>query len=259
MEYNQAQLQQAIEPIIRKAGEILLSHFKKTLQVHTKQDGSIATNADLESEQYLKQALRELMPGVAFFAEESGREGDGPYCFVIDPLDGTTNFSRGIGYFCISVSLTYHDEPILAVVYQPIQNDYFIARKGHGAYLNGVKLDIAQGDSLEKSLTVVGLPYSKDEVYRALLKSTQDIAPRSFAFRYFGASALDLAYVAAGRIDAVYLANLAWWDVAAGMLLVQEAKGKVSDFEGKPLTPTFKTCLAGSEQVYSQLRAFLRS
>ena len=257
MQVNLAQLTKDIKPIIRQAGEILLSYFNKTLEVHEKADGSIATNADLASERYLKQALSDLLPGVSFNAEESGKQGANSYCFVIDPLDGTTNFSRGIGYFCISVCLTYNDDPILAVVYQPIMKEYFVARKGEGAFLNGQQLNIDVSVPLDKSLTVVGLPYTKNAQYLELLALARVIAPKSFAFRHLGACALDLAYVAAGRINGVYMADLAWWDVAAGMLLITQAGGTVTDFEGNQITPAFKTCLAGSPAVYDQLKKLI--
>ncbi len=257
MKVDLAQLNKDIKPIIRQAGEILLSYFNKTLEIHEKADGSIATNADLASEKYLKKALGALIPGVSFNAEESGKQEGNSYCFVIDPLDGTTNFSRGIGYFCISVCLTYNDDPLLAVVYQPIMKEYFVACKGDGAFLNGQKLNIDVSVPLDKSLTVVGLPYTKNAHYLELLELTRVIAPKSFAFRHLGASALDLAYVAAGRINGVYLAELAWWDVAAGMLLITQAGGTVTDFEGNQITPVFKTCLAGSPEVYSQLKKLI--
>jgi len=257
MNVDITQLSKAIEPIIRQAGEILLSYFNKTLEIHEKADGSIATNADLASERYLKQALGALVPDVSFNAEESGKQGVNSYCFVIDPLDGTTNFSRGIGYFCISVCLTYDDEPILAVIYQPLMNEYFHAYKGDGAFLNGQQLNIDVSVPLDKSLTVVGLPYTKNAQYLELLELARVIAPKSFAFRHLGASALDLAYVAAGRINGVYLAELAWWDVAAGMLLIDQAGGTVTDFEGNQITPVFKTCLAGSPEVYIQLKKLI--
>ena len=257
MNVNLVQLSKNIKPIIRQAGEILLSYFNKTLKVHNKSDGSIATDADLASEQYLKQELSELLPGVSFNAEESGKQGANSYCFVIDPLDGTTNFSRGIGYFCISVCLTYNDEPILGIIYQPIMKECFVAIRGEGAFLNDQKLDIGRPIPLDKSLTVVGLPYTKNAQYVELLELARVIAPKSFAFRHLGACALDLAYVAAGRINGVYLADLAWWDVAAGMLLIEQAGGKVTDFEGNQIAPTFKTCLAGSPEAYAQLKKLI--
>jgi len=250
-------LKHDIEPIIRQAGEILLSYFNKTLEVNKKADGSIVTSADLASETHLKRALVKLVPGVSFHAEESGKHGTSDYAFVIDPLDGTTNFSRGIGYFCVSVCLTHHDEPQLAVIYQPLLDEYFVATKDGGAFLNGQRLNIDVSLPLSNALTVVGLPYTKNKQYLELLEFTRVIAPKTFAFRHLGACALDLAYVAAGRINGVYLADLAWWDVAAGMLLIRQAGGTVTDFEGNQVTPNFKTCLAGSPEVYLQLKKLI--
>jgi len=258
MNINLSQLTNAIEPIIQKAGEILLSHFNTVLDLHTKPDGSIATNADIASETYLKKELAALLPEASFNAEESGKQGSSSYCFVIDPLDGTTNFSRGIGYFCISICLTYNEEPILGITYQPLMKELFVARKGEGAFLNGQKLNISTPVALDQSLTVVGLPYTKNKQYAELLEMTRVIAPKSLAFRHLGACALDLAYVAAGRMNGVYFADLAWWDVAAGSLLIQEAGGTISDFEGNPITPAFKTCVAGSPLVYGVLKSLVK-
>lgn len=252
-----AQISKDIEPIIKEAGEILLSHFNTVLEIHKKSDGSFATNADLAAEQYLKKQLADLVPGVAFNAEESGKNGDNCYCFVVDPLDGTTNFSRGIGYFCVSVCLTYNDEPQLAVIYQPLTKEYFQAIKGQQTVLNGRTMDISAPIMLDDSMTVVGLPYAKNNYYQELLDCVHRIATESLVSRHLGACALDLAYVAAGRINGTYMADLAWWDVAAGILLVEQAGGSVTDFDGNPVRPGFKTCLAGSPQVYKQLKKII--
>ena len=245
-----------IEPIIKQAGAILLAYFKTSLDVHTKGDSSIVTQADLASESYLKSALKKIMPDASFYAEESGREGDNPYCFVIDPLDGTTNFSRGIGYFCISICLTYHDEPLAAAVYQPIQDDFFVAVKGGGTFLNGKQINLAK-PHFEQSLVVISLPYKKNAQHALLLEYAQRVAPHTYAFRCMGASALDLAYVAVGRIDGICLADHAWWDVAAGILLITEAGGAITDFSGIELRSTFKNCIAGSKKVYNTLKEML--
>lgn len=248
---------ESLEPIMKKAGEILLSHFKRPLFVHRKKDDSIVTDADLASERFLQTELSKLLPEAALYAEESGHRGNGPYCFVIDPLDGTTNFARGIGYFCVSVSLTYQREPVVGAIYQPLQDDYFVAIKGGGMHLNGVPLRLGSID-LASSMVVISLPYQGP--YRTkLLRYAQAIIPKTCSFRSLGASALDLANIAAGRIDGIFLADHAWWDVAAGSLLITEAGGLITDFSGKPLTSDFKTCIAGSKNMYPVLKELLDS
>lgn len=248
---------ESLEPIMKKAGEILLSYFKRPVTVRRKGDDSIVTDADLASESFLKAELSKLLPEAAMYAEESGHQGNGPYCFVIDPLDGTTNFSRGIGYFCISVCLTYYGEPVVGAIYQPLQNDYFIAIKGGGMHLSGVPFHLNSID-LASSMVVISLPYQGP--YRTiLLRYAQAVIPKACSFRSLGASALDLANIAAGRIDGIFLADHAWWDVAAGSLLIAEAGGLITDFSGKPLRSDFKTCIAGSQHIYPALKELLNS
>jgi len=248
---------ESLEPIMKKAGAILLSYFKRPLSVHHKKDDSIVTDTDLASEAFLKAELGKLLPEAAMYAEESGHTGDSPYCFVIDPLDGTTNFSRNIGYFCVSVCLTYNGEPIVGAIYQPLQDDYFTAIKGGGMYLNGVQFHLNSID-VAASMVVISLPYQGP--YRTkLVRYAQSMIPKICSFRSLGASALDLANIAAGRIDGLFLADHAWWDVAAGSLLITEAGGLITDFSGKPLRSDFKTCIAGSRHIYPALKELLDS
>lgn len=249
-----------VTPIIKSAGTILLSHFNTSLERKEKAgDHGFVTKADLESEGYLIKHLQPLIPEAAFFAEESGKRGNTAqgYCWVIDPLDGTTNFAHGLPYFCISVALTQNNVPVFGMIYQPITDELFYATQGNGAYLNGKPLAVSQS-SFDKSVIALGLPYAKDDTFDYLLQRTLAIGRQVYAIRHLGAVALDAAYVAAGVLDGMFFEELGWWDVAAGMLIIEEAGGLVTDFQGKPIDPAYKSFIAGGPDIHKRLQEKLK-
>jgi len=205
--------------------------------------------------------LSRVFPGADFCAEESGISGDngGDYQWVIDPLDGTTNFAHGLPHFCISIALAHKKKPIFGMIYQPILDELFWAQSGKGAWFNGNRIHVSDLESVDKSLLVVGLPYGGIEDYRRFWAQVCAVMPRAYAFRHLGAVALDLAYVASGRFDGIFFARLSWWDFAAGDLLIREAGGKTSDFEGNPITATSGSFVAGSDAVHKNLLQLLGS
>lgn len=239
-----------LEPIVKEAGAVLLSYYDQSLTRREKEQGGFVTQADIKSEQFLIEQLAKVLPEASFWAEEGGKKGDGAYCWVIDPLDGTTNFAQGIPYFCISVALTYNNVPFVGAIYQPLLDQFFYAQAGKGAFLNGVPIHVSKPESLAKAVVGVGLSYRHIK-RKELIHATERVANRVYAIRHFGAIALDLAHVAAGKMDGVFFTHLAWWDVAAGMVLVTEAGGKITDFSGKPLTFEYTTCVAGGSLVYN--------
>jgi len=240
------QLLEAVELVIKDAGMLLCSYFNKTIERNIKSDGSFATEADLASEKLLIDKLGSLLPEAGFIAEESGGQKAETYNWVIDPLDGTTNFAQGLPYFCISVALTKDDIPILGVVYQPLLKEYFYAIKDGGAFLNGIKISIAEKKQVNECVVIFATPYIKNKEF---FKSINDIENKVYTSRTFGAAALDQAYCAAGRADIVIFRDLSWWDVAAGMLLIQEAGGVVSTFEKHDVTPQYKTFIGGNQDL----------
>ena len=246
---------EVVEPIMCKAGDILLSYQAKQLTRTQKEEHGFVTEADLASEQFLISELSKIMPEASFCAEESGISGSttSDYSWVIDPLDGTTNFSYGLPYYCISVALTYRDEPQFGMIYQPLLGELFYAQKGMGAFLNGQPITVSAPEDFNKSLIAVGLPYPAQERVN-MVGMAQQVAGKAHGIRHFGAIALDLAYVAAGRLDGVMFGGLAWWDVAAGMLLIQEAGGLVSDFQGNQLNPAYRTCIGGGPMVHATVK-----
>lgn len=244
---------QDIEPIVRQAGALVLNFFGTSLEQQIKHDQSIVTRADLESESLLKEKLAVLIPKAGFFAEESAREQPREYTWVIDPLDGTTNFARGLPYFCISLALAVHDRPVLGVVFDPLHERYYTAIKGAGAFCNGRRLKISHRPQ-EQALILVSLPYRKTPALEQLLALTSAMAQRVHGIRSMGAVALDLAAVASGIAEGCLLTDLGWWDVAAGSLLVEEAGGRVSTFSGELLSPDYTSCLAASQSMYEVIR-----
>jgi myo-inositol-1(or 4)-monophosphatase len=249
---------ESIKPIMEQAGQILLGYFDKKLTFTQKDQAGFVTQADLASEEYLIEALGALLPQSVFHAEESGKTGDGDYRWVIDPLDGTTNFAHGLPYFCISVALTHHDKPIVGAIYNPMLKDFFYAQRGGGATLNGVQVRIREQQDLSRTVMAVGFPYAKNKQFMELLENVQRILPETYALRYFGAVALDLAYVAAGRLDAAFFEGLGWWDVAAGIVLIEEAGGQVTDFQGRQVGPDYVSFVAANGPMHQKLLPFLK-
>jgi myo-inositol-1(or 4)-monophosphatase len=240
----------AVELIIRQAGDLLLSYRFKQLPRTEKKDAGFVTEADRATEQFLIKNLSRLAPEIGFFAEETGKtNGGNDYCWVIDPLDGTTNFSYGVPHFCISVALTHRDMPVIGFVYQPLLNELFFAQKGKGAFLNGKPIAVSKTKSLEDSFLLFCTPYGKNDEAKKLFKSTLELSQQAYSLRLLGAMALDQCYVACGRFDGIFTQELAWWDIAAGMLIIQEAGGIVSDFKGNGVGPDFRTYVAGGREV----------
>ena len=247
---NFERVAQQVEPIVKQAGDVLLSYYQASLVREYKQDGSFATQADKQVERFLIERLKSLVPGAAFFVEESGQIQGNDYCWVIDPLDGTTNFAQGLPHFCISVALTHKHEPVIGFVYQPLLQELFTAIKGGGAFLNGTSISIAPERSLAQSMLVFSFPYQHQEGYFTFIC---EIEKKVYTARNFGAAALDQAYCAAARVDSVLFCNLAWWDIAAGMLLIKEAGGQVMQFDGSPVDRSFTTFLAGNKLICKEV------
>jgi len=280
MIHEQKDLAALVSPIMHEAGKLLLSYYHQRLNWKEKEgDNGFVTEADIASENFLIQSLTSIIPGASFFAEESGKsEGQSDYCWVIDPLDGTTNFAHGLPYFCISIALTHKNVPVFGVIYQPLLNELFYAQKGKGAWLNEAQLSVNLSGAcgrtqiktessefltesfLKKSIIAIGLPYAKNEEYAYILENTWTIAREAYAIRHFGAVALDIAYVAAGRLDGVIFSNLGWWDAAAGMVILSEAGGTITDFQGNQVGLGYRSFIgAGSGEAHQRLLNTLKT
>lgn len=219
----------------RQAGTVILRHMNKldSLNVFEKSKQDYASEVDSLAEAEIIKELKRAYPQAAFLCEESGAFGKGKQTFVIDPLDGTSNFLHGIPHYCVSIALVENGEPVEAVIYDPIKNELFTASKGKGALLNDRKLRVSDRKDLAGSMVITGTPPRDRARVGPHLDFCKDLLASAEDIRRTGSAALDLAYVACGRADAYFESGIKAWDVAAGMLLVREAGGRVSDFKGR--------------------------
>ncbi len=257
MKHNLEDVLQSVKTIIKEAGELVLSYLDNNQKYTNKKDGSIVTEADIASEKLLKQKLGELLPDAGFLGEESGESGagDSDYCWVVDPIDGTTNFAHGFPYFGINIALTYKDDPVLGVTYNPIADELFYAYKGGGAFMNGKKITVSTQDDLDKTLASLAIPCRTRDCHE-FYDMTKRLQDNIYTVRKLGSACLDMAHVASGHLDAAVLKYVSWWDVAAGIVLIREAGGVVSEFEGDSIGPDFSTCLASNRTIHRKLQAF---
>ena len=204
-----------------------------TEKIEVKSLNSLVSYVDKTAECQLVAGLSELLPGSTFLTEEETVEQSaGEFQWIIDPLDGTTNFLHQLPYFAVSVALRQHEEIVLGIVYEVSRQECFSAWKSGGAWLNGQPIHASATASLADSLVATGFPYREFETMEFYMKTLRQLMASTRGLRRYGAAAVDLAYVACGRFDAFFEYGLAAWDVAAGVLLVQEAGGRVSDFDG---------------------------
>ena len=241
----------------RKAARALTRDFGEVehLQVSLKGPANFVTAADRRAEQILREELMTARPGYSFLGEEGGRhEGsDKTHCWIVDPLDGTTNFLHGIPHFAISIALQREGVLVAGVIYNPARDELFIAERGKGAFLNDQRLRVASRRALEDCVIACGLPHigrGNLDLARAELTS---VMGRVAGLRRFGAASLDLGYVAAGRFDGYWERNLAPWDIAAGMLMIREAGGVVSGIQGKDDPLATGHVVAGNEIIHREL------
>ena len=240
----------------RAAGNVLLRHMHRldAINVVEKDRLDYASEVDEAAEQTVVKELRRAFPDAAFQGEEGGSAGGGRSVFVIDPLDGTSNYLRGFPHWCVSIALVEGGEPQHAVVFDPLRNELFTASRGSGAVLNDRKIRVAERKDLPGATLTTGFPPRERErigahleCVRALLRDAEDI-------RRTGSAALDLAYVAAGRSDGYFEAGLKPWDIAAGVLLVREAGGRVCDFKGAATAPFDGRSIQARELVAGNLK-----
>jgi len=232
----------------------------ESVRVSQKQANDFVTEIDHASEQSIIDTLLTAYPGHAIWAEESGHQHgaqDSDYVWIIDPLDGTTNFIHGLPIYCVSIALAVKGRVEQAVVYDPTRNDLFVATRGRGAYLNNRRIRVAKRTRLQECLISTGFPYRVDDDIAHYLRIMSDVLPRTAGLRRPGAAALDLAYVAAGFTDGFFELGLQPWDVAAGSLLITEAGGLVGNFSGEANFLEQRECLAGNPRVYAQMVALL--
>lgn len=238
------------------AGEILRSYWGKTGEIKQKQFfWDLVTAADLASEDYIIKALQKQFPGHEILSEEAGLNAPSrsDYKWVIDPLDGTTNFTHQYPMVSISIGLLVRGQPTLGVIYNPILNELFVASKENGATLNGAPLQVSKVEKLEQSLLGTGFAYDRKETRENNYAEFCHMTNLCQGVRRGGSAALDLAYVAAGRLDGYWERGLKPWDIAAGVVLVQEAGGIITSYEGGPIDLFSGRILAANPAVHPLL------
>ncbi|RME01561.1 MAG: inositol monophosphatase [Calditrichaeota bacterium] len=214
-------------------GEVLLTHLSRVqlYEVEKKGDFDFATLVDHASEKAIIEHVRAKFPDHKVLAEEGGEiPGPGMYRWVIDPLDGTTNYIHGVRIFGVSIAVMRGDDPVVGVVHDPVRGETFASAKGHGAYLNGAPIEVSEHAELKECLLATGFPFRSKTLIAPYLESFKRFFMQVRDIRRMGSASIDLAYVAAGRFDGFWELNLSRWDIAAGVLLVQEAGGEVSGF-----------------------------
>ena len=247
-------LEAAVE-IAREAGKILREELDRPADITYKGDVDLVTQADRRSEEAIVRRLRKYFPEHAIAAEEgTGHESTSEYCWHVDPLDGTTNFAHGYPCFCVSIALTHRGEVLAGVIYNPIHEELYAAARGEGATLNGKKISVSKIDRLTTSLLCTGFPVHK-RLANPNIHYYWDFTLRSHGVRRDGSAALDLACVAAGRFDGFWEFGLKKWDTAAGVVLVEEAGGKVSDFAGEPYALGGPVILATNGLIHEEMRS----
>ena len=243
----------AIEAIAREAGELLMGYFARHVKIEYKGDVDVVTEADRASEALIMDRLQARFPRHDVVAEEGARRETGSdYKWYVDPLDGTTNFAHGFPVFCVSMGLEYKGQLIAGVVYDPTRGEMFAAEKGSGAYLNQRRIHVSKTARLVESLVGTGFPSHKRH-QNPNIHFYHQITLRTHGVRRAGSAALDLASVASGRFDGFWEFNLNPWDLAAGVLLVEEAGGQVSGFFGQPFRLQDRDVLASNGLIHADL------
>ncbi len=248
---------------VRKSSRGLARDFGEVenLQVSKKGPGDFVTAADKKVENILMQELDHVRPGYSFLTEETGVvEGrDKTHRWIIDPIDGTTNFIHGIPLFCISVALERDGVLAAGVIFNPVTDELFVAERGAGAFLNDRRLRVAARRELSDTVITCGIPHSDRGDHQLFLKELARIQVRVSGIRRTGSAALDLAWTAAGRFDGLWERGLQPWDTAAGILMVREAGGIVADIDGKPDPLVSGNILAGNDEVIQAMQRELKA
>jgi len=239
----------------RRAGQVIsrASLDISQLKVSTKQQSDYVTEVDKLAESAIIEMLHETYPGHAILAEESGSSGQSEFLWIIDPLDGTTNFIHGLPQYAVSIALAHKGVLTHAVVYDTNRNELFTASKGSGAYLNDKRLRVSKRSKLDEALIGTGFPYRSFDHIDAYLAIFRELTQKTAGLRRPGAATLDLAWVAAGRLDGFWEFGLSPWDMAAGALLISEAGGLVGDLTGEPNYMASGNIVGATPKVFSQL------
>lgn len=259
IEYDSASVLPDLINIIYKAGDMVRDANTRDRSITKKGRNDLVTETDVAVEELLKRELARLIPGATFLAEESAKDGElGEYTWIIDPIDGTTNFAHGLPMVANSVGLWHEGRVVLGVVNLPLLGELFSALEGGGAFMNGKPINVTEQRDLDQCLLATGFPYAIEEHLDDIVNHLKRLLPITRGIRRPGAAALDLAYVACGRYDGFYESALNPWDTAAGWLLVKEAGGRVSEYDAKnEYGFDSSTILATNGRIHEQLSRLL--
>jgi myo-inositol-1(or 4)-monophosphatase len=248
-----------LEILARGAGQILRAGYGKRHQIDLKGEIDLVTEIDREAETYLLSAIQNRFPDHTIYSEESGLlPGHDSQVWYIDPLDGTVNYAHGVPIFSVSIAYAENGKVILGAVFDPMQNEFFSAERGKGAWVNGKSIRVSNTKDLNSSLLVTGFPYDIRTNPNTNLDHYANLSFLSQGVRRFGSAAIDLAYVASGRLDGFWEISIHTWDIAAGALMVEEAGGIVTDMRGGPeYLKAPPTIIATNARIHSEMVAAL--
>lgn len=250
-------LETAID-LCRAAGDILNYYADREKLVEFKGHANLVTIADKKSEELIIGGILNRYPSHSILAEESGTTQSGASVkWIIDPLDGTTNFAHGYPFYCVSIAVEEEGEVVCGAVYDPVRDEMFSAARGAGAYCNGERLRVSEVTRVSEALLITGFPYNFRERLETVMSQFGKFLVASQAVRRGGSAALDLCYVAGGRLDGFWELYLQPWDTAAGCVILEEAGGRVTDFKGSPFSIYMKEILASNGIIHDEMRAVL--
>lgn len=254
------QLKEVFMETVREAGKILQNYFQGTFTVANKEGiNNLVTEVDMLAEKKIMDIIREHFPDHSIITEESGEiKQDSDYQWIIDPIDGTVNYAHGIPIACVSIAVKHKDDLLLGAVYNPMMNELFFAEKGEGATLNGMPIHVSNKSDFRKACLVTGFPYKWPKREEHPIKVFERFIMEGLPVRRLGSAAIDLCWVACGRFDGFWEYNLSPWDIAAGYLIVQEAGGKITNFEGDPYDVFDKETLATNGLIHEDMLAKIR-
>ena len=249
------QLKEVLLSATKEAGEIILRYFEGTFKIEHKEGiNNLVTEVDKLAEDKIIKVIRATFPAHSIISEEVGELiKPSEYQWIIDPIDGTVNFAHGIPICCVSIGLLHNDELIMGAVYNPMMNELFFAEKGKGATLNDRPIKVSTKENFKTAFLVTGFPYNWPDGPEHPIKVFEKLILEGLPIRRLGSAAIDLCWVACGRFDGFGEYNLQAWDVAAGYLLVQEAGGKITDFDGGPANVFTKETLATNGLIHDAM------
>ncbi|OSZ78552.1 inositol monophosphatase [Chitinophagaceae bacterium IBVUCB1] len=256
-----AELKEVLLEATREAGKIIAEYFQGSFAVDNKEGiNNLVTEVDKHAEKKIIEIIKAHYPTHSIISEEIGElMQDSPYKWIIDPIDGTVNFAHGIPLCCVSIGLKYEKQLILGAVYNPMMNELFFAEKGKGAFLNDKPISVSKKSDFRKACLVTGFPYKWPELKEHPIRVFERFILQGLPVRRLGSAAIDLCWVACGRFDGFWEYNLSSWDVAAGYLIVEEAGGRITNFDGDRYSVFDKETLATNGHIHDEMLRIIKN